>query len=404
MTRTPRILIVSEMGTNFGHAAIISALARDIAGSDPEGADIVIAARDVSLVRQLVGDGPRIIEGPRAPDTALPPGEQAVNYPDVLRQNGWGDAPGLTDRIIAWSALLDQVRPDVMVTEAAPTALLAARGTSVRTAIIGTGWSVPPRAAPRPAFLHWEEYAQDQLMQREAAVLAVANAALKATGRAPVSAFHQLLDVDATLLTTLPEIDHYDPRARFEPDHPPFVGLFNVGAFGASLSWSDSATFRVFAYLRPGAPVFDHMIKALAALPPTADIIVAAPGAPDDLAGQLAPTPVRLVAGPVDHAPLMADCHLGISHASHGMAAAYVAAGIPQIGLANHTEQAMIAHALWRNNLGLSHIGPVDTETCAALIQGARDEPELAEAAARIAAREAARPKGQAAAAIMALA
>ncbi|MEL6325168.1 MAG: hypothetical protein AAFQ84_13150, partial [Pseudomonadota bacterium] len=47
----------------------------------------------------------------------------------------------------------------------------------------------------------------------------------------------------------------------------------------------------------------------------------------------------------------------GISHASNGIAAAFVMAGVPQIGLPNHAEQIMVAQALGRSRLGLGLAG-----------------------------------------------
>ncbi len=397
MTR-PTILIAWELGANFGHAAMIAALVRDLGD-----ADIVIAARDAALVRRLVGGAARVIA---APDVAAPPPDEetALHYPDVLRQSGWHDPATLARRIDGWSDLIDRENPDVIATEAAPTALLAAKGKDAPTAVFGNGWSAPPLTTPMPAFLHWQEIELEELARREDAVLATVNEALNLSGRSPVAAIAEALTPERTLLTTFAEVDHYDPRPSLDPEGPPYLGSLGHASFGEALNWSKETAFHIFAYLQPDAPAFQPMLLALSDLQGETEIIVAAPGAPVATQKAMADTSVRLIAGPVDFTALLADCHLGISHASSGMAEAFVVNNVPQIGLPNHTEQAIVAHALWRNRLALSHIGPASQDDCAALIAEARSEPDMAEAATRIAAREAKRPRGAAAAAIMGLA
>jgi len=257
----------------------------------------------------------------------------------------------------AWRNLFALARPDVLVVQAAPTALLAARGLGLRTAMIGSGFDAPPRTHPMPAFYHWDETANTPPVEREAEVLGAANRVLSSIGAPELTRFCNLLQTDAYLLATFAEIDHYAPRTAFEPDHPPYLGqLFTLNQ-GARMTWRTKARRRILAYLRPRTPPFEAAVKALARLDRTHDVILAAPGASAQLAERLRPTAIRLCNGPVRLDRLLAECDLGVSHASNGIAAAFVMAGAPQLGLPTQAEQIMVAHAVARQKQGLGLVG-----------------------------------------------
>lgn len=359
MTGRKRILIAWEMGENFGHAVEIAQLIKWLDGDF----EFIAAVRDPVTVRSIVSDSRlQVTAAPYAPDTPVSKGDRALNYPDVLRYVGWQDQDALAAYLEAWEVLLGLVRPDVLVAQAAPTALLAARAMGIPRVSIGSGYCCPPRSTPMPRLHNWEPEDRAELERRDGRVLETVNGALRSRGYGSLSVFSDLLDVDRCLLTTLPELDHYADRAAIEPDHPPYLGPIVGTHFGAELSWRSEGDYRVFAYLRPGNPRFQAALRALASLPPDHDVVLAAPGAASDLASKLENTPVRLIPGPVKLGRLLKDCNIGIGHASSGLAASFALAGIPQIGMPNHTEQTMIAYALSRNHLGLGLIGKATPE------------------------------------------
>ncbi len=351
----PRILFAWEAGENFGHVSKIAEVARGLTGR----ADVLAAVRNPIALRQIAPDLPvTVLPAPAAPPQAPMTGEDAGrSYPDVLRHAGWSGPETLGPLVEAWRNLFALARPDVLVVQAAPTALLAARGLGLRTAMIGSGFDAPPRAHPMPAFYHWDETAKTPPIKREAEVLEAANRVLGGISAPELPRFCDLLQTDAYLLATFAEIDHYGPRTAFEPDHPPYLGQLFTLDQGAEMTWLPQARRRILAYLRPRTPPFEAAVKALARLDKTHDVILAAPGASAQLAERLKPTSIRLCGGPVRLDRLLTECDLGVSHASNGTAAAFVMAGTPQLGLPTQAEQIMVAHAVARHKQGLGLVG-----------------------------------------------
>ena len=193
----PRILFAWEAGENFGHVSKIAEVARRLTGR----AEVLAAVRNPIALRQIAPDLPvTVLPAPAAPPQAPMSGEDAGrSYPDVLRHAGWSSAQTLAPLVESWRNLIALAQPDVLVAQAAPTALLAARGLDLRTAMCGSGFDAPPRAHPMPAFYHWDKDANTPPVEREAQVLAAANQTLDRLGAPQLSHFCDLLQTDAYL-------------------------------------------------------------------------------------------------------------------------------------------------------------------------------------------------------------
>ena len=154
MGALPRILYAWELGANFGHISMVVETMRPMVGK----AALLFAAQNPVSVRKFETDVPfTLLQAPICPE--IESGDSkgvGKSYADVLRHVGWAEVPVLAALDEAWGSLLDEVRPDVLVAQAAPTALLAARGRNVKIAILGAGYDAPPRATPMPPILFWE--------------------------------------------------------------------------------------------------------------------------------------------------------------------------------------------------------------------------------------------------------
>lgn len=385
----PRLLFVWELGRNLGHASKIREVAAALGGL----AEVVVAAREPTAFARLAGgfDG-TVLPAPHAPpDPPRRAEDIGRSYPDDLRHCGWAGPDRLAALLRAWRALIAEVGPDLLVTQAAPTAILAARGLPLAVAVLGSGYDLPPRAAPMPPFRWWEPGEASMVAGREPAVVAVANAALaRIGGGPPLSVFADLFAGATACLATVPALDHYRPRSRWEAAPPPCLGQLVTVEAGASLRWREGAGPRVFAYLSPAAAVFPAAAEALARLGRQADVILAAPGlgapAQAALAARLAAGGVRAVDGPVRLDALREETDLCISHASNGVVAAFLAAGVPQLGLPTHIEQMMIARVLADQAAGVAVAGAIDAAALHRLTGRALGSARLRGAAQAVAA------------------
>lgn len=353
-----RIFFAWELGANFGHINKVSQVAAEL----EDEAELFVAARNVTALRALAPDlKAKGLPAPYSPTRGLHKDEPSGQcYPGVLLTEGWDSAAKLTALIEAWRGLFELVAPDLIVAQAAPTALLAARGLGVKTAMLGSGWDAPPRAHPMPAFTPENADAVTIAHAQEETVLGHANEALAAFGAPPLETFKDLLQTDAYPLVAWPETDHFSPREAIEPGHPPYLGqLLSIDA-GREVAWRNRGGARVLAYLRPGSGQFAAGVKALAQLGPSADVILASPGIDPKLADKLSARSVLVVDGPVRLDKLLPDCDLGLHFGSNGIGSAFLAHGVPQICLPTQQEQMMFAQSLGRAGLAYGLAGKYD--------------------------------------------
>ncbi len=385
--RKPRLLFAWELGARFGHAAKIEGVARALG----RRAEITVAARHPAAIRALAPDLKlRLLPAPQAaPERRAPP----VTYSEALLSAGWADPAGLAALVEAWESLFALARPDLVVCQAAPTALLAARASSRPAAMIGGGFDAPPRGRPMPPFYFWRPEFSETAAAREAPAVEAANAVLAAAGAPPLAAFADLLDGAVPyLLAAWPEIDHYGDRSRFEPGHPPYLGQIAATDRGAETEWRQGAARRILAYLQPAGPPSEAAFAALAARPASEDVILACPGAPAELRERFAGTAVRLFDGPVRLDRLLGAADLGLSHGSSGVAGAFLAAGVPQVSLPVHAEQVMVARALGEARIGLGLAGRYGAEEVGKAIENALTSVPIQARARAVGARAAAAP------------
>lgn len=378
----PRLLFAWEMGANYGHAVKIACVARHLA----DAAEIFVAAREPAALRAVAPDLPMtLLPAPFARMRGQHPGEAPPeNFPAMLVTEGWDRPETLAALIEAWRSLFDLVRPDVLVAQAAPTATVAARGLGMRTAILGGGYDNPPLAVPMPLFDR-EKGKPEVAARQEAEVLAAVNGALRRAGAPEAARFRDLMESDLSLLVTAQPFDHYGDRAALQPDHPPYLGHLAETARGAALHWAGRSGARIFAYLRPGSQTASAALSALDRLGPENDIILAMPGVPETQAARLAARGVQVCDGPVRLDGILGDCDLGISHASNGIGAAFVTAGVPQIGLPGHREQAMFARAIAKAGLGLGIEGRFGADAVVGAIRHALAQDALRTRVAQVA-------------------
>ncbi len=351
MAERPRLLFAWELGDNFGHAGKIVCVARALA----DRYDVFIAAKNPGAIRQMAPDlDARLLPAPVVKTRNMQPDEApGASFPGMLLQDGWDDPATLAPFVEAWWNLFDLVEPDVLIAQAAPTALLAARGLEMRRVILGSGYDNPPCATPMPLLFPEQAGAADTAARQEAMALATANATLEAAGQPAMAHFCDLLKVDLSLLVTWPELDHYEDRDALQPDLPPFIGPLAVREAGTEVGWVGRDGPRIFAYLRPGSPQSVAAFGALLAMAPRADIVIASPGIIDKEADLLRGAGAQVIDGPVRLAPLLERCDLGISHAGNGTATALLLAGVPQLFLPTQMEQTLFARTLGRRGFGL---------------------------------------------------
>lgn len=340
-----RILMVWELGAGQGHLGPLLTLAEPLKAA---GHEVMFAARDTSIAEQVLGaSGMRYFQAPIP--LKLRPLATLQTYAQILRATALDDVDEMLGRARAWRALYALTRPDVVVCDHAPTALLAARGLDIPCVIAGTGFVTPPDMTPFPDLRPWMKTDPAKLAQDEAAVLDDTNRVLKALGAPRLEHLGQLIGSAAPALFTVGELDPYAAQRRDAEYWGPLPS-----PSGAAPHWPDAPGKRVFMY----SQVFENLSKVLQMLRegPHAVLAYIPKLAPEERArlqgGSLAFSEKAL-----DIRSVTRECDVAVMTTGHGTTTSTLLAGKPCLLLPRQLEMLLIANAVEKMGAGLSAPG-----------------------------------------------
>ena len=329
MTR-PRILLANEFGAGRGHLVTLRQLAR--AFGDGFVFDAALCRRQHDDIMQSIGayiyDGPRLIYR-----------NARRTGPDAVRTSTWGEFLGdlgfsreaRIAEIVAWWRHVIQSRQIAMViADYAPLALLAARSLNVPSLATGTGYGLPPWQMTAFPMLRPENNIR---LHDEAEMLAHVNRVATRHGLPPLRGLPEVYRASCTLVRTLPFLDPYRPW-RVDGYLPPVTDVGPVVA---------SEGREVFLYFSTTEMEDPQVVDAVARLPlPRRGYL---PGAPAGVAARLASSGMIVETAPVPVADIARRSRLVVNAGQHGILALGLYAGLPQVCLPQHLEQAWHARA-----------------------------------------------------------
>jgi len=337
-----RVLFAWQLGANYGHLTTDLAVARALRNA---GHDVNFAVCDPHVAREvLLPDGFDFVPTPvPAPVSSR---KSPVSYAEILLAAGFDD-PRTASRLVgSWRELLELARPQVVVADHAPMAVVAARILAIPVVLFGTGFTIPPPLLLLPSIRPWEEVPLDRLRRADDQLLDALNRVLAAHGAAPLDAVRDLFSGHPQLLTTLAEIDHYAPRAGAQ-----YLGPIAADPPGAMVSWQDTTRPRVFAYLRASVPRIDAVLMALE--DSGAQVVCVMPDANAALVAHFRETRVAVRTERVQIAPILSSADLVVSYGGHGLVMASLLAGVPLLLVPESVEQYLGALKVQQLGAGL---------------------------------------------------
>ncbi len=212
----PRVLLCSEGGSGQGHIVRIRRIAEALSS---RGATCHVALFDPSKGRALAGHVLSVLQAPvnrwgndYPPTLQLSPEPRdACNTTFQLWELGFWNADTTAGNLKDWDAILAQIRPDVVVADFAPFALLAAAD-RVPTFAIGNGYFVP--ALIDEYFTPDGEAASDQDKAAQDGFFACIDTAFRKAGLRASEDFAKALCSDHPSPATLPALD---PKYNLRP-------------------------------------------------------------------------------------------------------------------------------------------------------------------------------------------
>jgi UDP:flavonoid glycosyltransferase YjiC (YdhE family) len=328
-----RILMAWELGAGYGHLAPLLTLARPLKAA---GHEVSFVVRDV-VAAEAVLAGSSIPFYP-APANFLPSGGSTLHsYPQILLGTAFNREDELSARVRAWQSLFQVLRPDVLVADHAPTALLAARGADFPCVISGNGFVIPPDTSPLPDLRPWAPADPAVLERDEALALERANAVAARIGLPKLSRLADLYAGATPALFTFRELDNY---ASLRKDATYWGTLPGPG--GVTPRWPTGPGKRVFFYGQP-FPSLPQVLESLSKGPHRTLVYIP----------KLAPELKRHASAHLafadtlqDMAVVTQECAAAVMTNGHSTTASMLLAGKPLVLLPQHLEMFLIARSV----------------------------------------------------------
>lgn len=368
-----RILIVWELGGGLGHAMPLRALADRL---QQRGHEVVVAARDLlRLQRAFDGSAHTLVSAPFFPGLLLPP-RQMNALSDVLWfESGGHSAETVRAQFRAWRGLVKLLRPDLIVTDAAPMTVAATQGLAPR--LNYDGYFHATDACAWSMFRDWERADVAATAERAALLLEHLNLARRDCGLALAADLPEAFAATRQLLRCLPELDPFGPRASVR-----YIGHQAVG--GVAPDWPQAANAqRVFVYLRREYAHAERLLGALARQPALSILCFVDHG---DSAKLPQATHIRYCPQPIDLNQALVHANLVICHGGglHGLATQF---GKPTLLMPLHTEHFLTSRMGERLGTSLVVMPPLTSADFLTPMRRLLTEPGFTRQAEHVAAR-----------------
>jgi UDP:flavonoid glycosyltransferase YjiC (YdhE family) len=339
-------LFAWELGMGAGHCVNLFPLAK---GISDRGHTVYVAARDLSAARHVFGSLPVHYLAAAYMSSRMP---NAVALPrtfaDILHNTGFGDQETLEAITSAWRHLFVLVRPDVVICEHSPMALLASHVLGIRRVVVGTGFFSPPDVSPLPDLRDGLRPPTDVLNECEVAVLQRVNRVLEAAGKPALPRLSSLYaEVDSNFLLTFEELDHYSQRSQTE-----YWGMW-CPTGGRTPVWPEGSGPRVFAYLKPPIPnwklgdVLNILRQSLIRA------VICVSGADDNWLNQFQTPSMSIFTDRLNVREIARQCDFAILNGNAGTATELLLHGVPQLHIPIFLEQATFTRRVTDLGAGL---------------------------------------------------
>ena len=329
------ILYTWELGGGLGHLAQFLPLAEKLIG---EGHELHLAVKDIDTAVRFFGRfNVRYHQAPWKRLPARAPKDPARTFAHILHNIGWELPEELSAMAGAWRHLMESIRPDIILLDHSPTALLAAQSIACPKMAISTGFCHPPVISPLPDLRHWLPSEADRLPEDEHVLLETINGYLKSISQRPLGCVTELFgNVDATYLATFRELDPYRDHRKEAVYH----GVWRFPG-GDAPDWPSGADGkRIVGYLK-NFPHVGFLLETLgrSGIP----TVIFGDSIPKPIRQRTASPTLRFADRPVDLKLACSQADMIIHHAGHATTATSLLAGTPGLLLPFHLEQTLTA-------------------------------------------------------------
>jgi rhamnosyltransferase subunit B len=329
------ILVTYELGAGLGHLNRLVAVAQRLEGDHNWVFALPDRAVGEPIVRQAFGDKARVLEGVRWPVPNDPNVRKIPThtFADVISIVGFSDGSKLSAKTAHWHSILQEVVPNLIIADFAPTLRLAIGG-KLPFVVVGNGYTVPPRGQLLPPIRHWETSVSALSRANEGRLLAAVNVVRAQLRGDAIDFFSDLFSGQHTFVCTLPE---FDPYRHFRCG--PTLWPFNIPDVPVGPPAAQRSGPTIFVYLPANHPALSAVISALNDLELPSGIYVS--GITAQVLAKRCRQTVRIYGKPADLAQVLPNTSLLIHHGGLGTAYSGLLAGVPQLVLPFNLEHSI---------------------------------------------------------------
>lgn len=334
------VLIASELGKGFGHAAQVAMLARAV---EATGQRAVAVVKDVPAQRGTLGyeSSCAVVQAPVCKPVA--PFDRVNSFADILVEAGFADAATLAPRLQAWIDLFGLLKASCLIVDHAPLALFAAHAFGLPVIAATSSFNIPPASTPFPIMSPGRPVPEFRRLAREGELLGSLASAAKSLGLCAPTSLQQPFGRLPLGLSTYAELDHYGARANAS-----YLGV-PMQSFGPIHHWPALALrIKVFVYA-PWHPAINVALAAV--LDAGLSVCAVLNNAPTNVFGER--KNFLLMKNPVNIRTALADCDVFLNHGSMLSVTQAISLSVPTVMVPLWQEQELFARRAMALGAGL---------------------------------------------------
>ncbi len=342
-----RVVCVWEMGGNLGH---LTNLKLFVDAALERGLQVSLVVRQLQHVATVFPN--YTVDLWQAPHLNLPYDGNAgpmVSYTDMVLSQAFASRDQLSTLLKAWDNIFSRLKPDLVIFDHAPTALIASVGQPWEKWAVGSGFLIPRSDVPYfGVFPDVPKNPQNsrRLQEVEQKALGLINDALRKRGLTSWNSLSLWFEqCDLQLLTSFPEADHFGAR---ESGHYLGVDATTGGREPAWGSPSADSRPRVFVYVNE----FEGFYRLLDALCETADVIVYCKNANSKRIRSYEKR-ATISSNPFDMFSLLNSADYFVTNGNHSTCANALQSGIGQMVIPLQREQMLMGVRVKQAGRGL---------------------------------------------------
>ena len=341
-TQGKTILCTWEIGGELGHISRYSAIVKAL---ESDGHHVVLALKDLSRAYPFFcNTKATLMQAPVwLPKVTMQ--RPIACLADTLLCLGYLETDPLDCLVQAWESIINSVKPDLVIFDYAPTAMIALRHTQIPKILIGTGFADP---VPGRAIVDWRPYPQDDglVTRQEERVLQQVNAVLERRGQPTLTQLTDLFAADRVVISTFPELDLYNERDNADYCTGPTAKLVDT-----PVKFASDARPRILAYLKPAHPNIELLVTALARS--KANVFIACPKGPANLFTPHVSDRFQFSNELVDLQGAMGDVDVFVGHGNASSVKESLVAGNPTVVLPIQLEQLLTGRKVQQAGFGV---------------------------------------------------